>query len=128
MPMAMRILLGAIATQLLIDVVALALPGGHAADLGSGLAALGIDLAILALLVHGSELARSLVRLGAGIGMVLDGWLLITTLVWAPRDLVGIGAIFTAGLMFAMSALAFAILGREDVKSWVFDRWLARHG
>jgi hypothetical protein len=126
MPMAMRLLLGAIAAQLLIDVVALALPG-HAADVGSGVAALGIDLAILALLAHGSELARSLVRIGAGVGMALDAWLLLTTWVWAPRDLVGFGAIFTAGLMFAMSTLAFVVLGREDVKRWVFDRWLARH-
>jgi hypothetical protein len=126
MPVAMRLLLVAIAIQVLLDIAALVVPGAQPAW-GSALLALAVDLAVLVLLARGSEVARALVRIAAGLGMAIDAWLLVATIVWAPRDLVGIGAVITAALVLATSTLAFAILGREDVMRWVFERWLARH-
>jgi hypothetical protein len=126
MPWAMRLLLAALAIQVLLDVAALVVPGAQPA-VASGIAALAIDLLVFGLLARGSEVARGLVRIAAGLGMAIDGWLLIATIVWAPRDLVGVGAVAAAALVLATSTLCFAILGRDDVVHWVFARWLQRH-
>jgi hypothetical protein len=126
MPVAMQLLLVAIAIQVVIDVAALVVPGAQP-SWGASFVALAIDVVVLVLLARGSELARSLVRLAAGLGMAIDAWLLVATVTWAPRSVVGLGAVVTAALVLATSTLAFAILGRQDVMRWVFDRWLQRH-
>jgi hypothetical protein len=126
MPMAMRLLLVAIAMQVVLDVAALVVPGANVEPV-SAIVALSIDLVVLAVLARGNEIARSLVRLAAGLGMAIDGGLLIATIVWAPRDTEGLVAIGAAALVLATSTLAFMILGRHDVMTWSFDRWLAVH-
>ena len=126
MPMAMRLLLVAIAVQVLLDVAALVVPGARPEPVSASVA-LTVDVLVLALLARGNEIARSLVRLAAGLGMAIDGWLLIATLVWTPHDAEGLAAIGAATHVLATSTLAFAILGRHDVTTWAFDRWLAVH-
>lgn len=127
MPWSLRVLLCAIGAQILLDVAALVVPGARGGEMTLAFGALAIDLAVLALLARGSELARGLVRLAAGFGMALDALLLLGSLAWAPRDGAGLGAVLMATNMLATSTIAFAILGRDDVMQWVFARWLARH-
>jgi hypothetical protein len=130
MPAAMRALLAAIGLQLALDAAAIATaataPAGGARWSPLELGVLALDAAVAILLARGSELARALVRLFAALGMAFDAWLLAVTIAWAPPGLAGGVAIATAALLLALSAFAFVVLGRADVRAWAFARWLVR--
>lgn len=129
MPRIMRWLLVALAAQLLVDVGALVLgePTGSTPTTALEVGALLVDAAVLVMLSRATELTRVLIRTAAGVGMAIDAWILLSVLVWAPRDPAGIVALATSAGLVAASAFAFVVLGREDVKAWVFLRWLRRH-
>lgn len=126
-PRALRWLLLALALQLVLDVATLALgdrrdPAATALEAG----ALFVDGVVLALLARATELTRSLLRTAAAVGMAIDAWILLGVLTWAPRDAAGLVMLATSVALVAASALAWVVLGREDVKAWVFARWLQR--
>jgi len=126
-PRALRWLLLALALQLVVDLGTLALgergtPDRTALEAG----ALFIDGLVLALLARATELTRTLLRTAAGAGMAIDAWILLGVITWAPRDAAGITMLVTSIGLVAASAFAWVVLGREDVKAWVFARWLAR--
>jgi hypothetical protein len=126
-PRALRWLLVALALQLVVDVITLGLgqrrdPTATALEAG----ALFVDGVVLALLARATELTRSLLRTAAAVGMVIDGWILLGVLTWAPRDGAGLLMLATSVGLVAASAFAWLVLGREDVKAWVFARWLRR--
>lgn len=117
----------ALALQLLVDVGTLAMgergaPSTTALEAG----ALFVDGLVLVLLARATELTRALLRTAAGAGMALDAWILLGVLTWAPRDAGGWLMLATSLGLVAASAFAWVVLGREDVKAWVFDRWLRR--
>lgn len=127
MPRALRWLLLALALQLVVDLGTLTLgergaPGTTALEAG----ALFVDGLVLALLARATELTRTFLRTAAGAGMALDAWILLGVLTWAPRDPAGVVMLATSLGLVAASAFAWVVLGREDVKAWVFARWLAR--
>lgn len=129
MPRIMRWLLIALAAQLLVDIGALVLgdPAGSVGTAALEVGALVVDAAVLLMLSRANELTRVLIRTAAGVGMAIDAWILLGVLVWAPRDAAGIVALATSAGLVAASAFAWFVLGREDVKAWVFDRWLRRY-
>jgi hypothetical protein len=127
MPPALRWLLLALALQLVVDVATLALgerqtPTTTALEAG----ALFVDGVVLALLARATELTRALLRTAAGAGMAIDGWILLSVIAWAPRDPAGLTALAASLGLVVASAFAWFVLGREDVKAWVFARWLSR--
>jgi hypothetical protein len=124
-PRALRWLLVALALQLVVDVATLGLgdrQGPTATALEAG--ALFVDGMVLALLARATELTRSLLRTAAAAGMAIDAWILLGVLTWAPRDAGGLTMLVTSVGLVAASAFAWLVLGREDVKAWVFARWL----
>lgn len=127
-PRALRWLLLALAIQLVVDLATLAL-GEHDAPSTTALeaAALFVDGLVLALLARATELTRTLLRTAAAAGMAVDAWILLGVITWAPRDHTGWAMLAASVGLVAASALAWVVLGREDVKAWVFARWLARH-
>ena len=130
MPRALRWLLGALALQLLVDVLALLLgpPAGSVVTAGLELGALVVDLAVLLMLARATELTRVLVRGAAGVGMAIDAWILLGGLAFMPRDPEGIVALLTSVGLVVASAFAWIVLGRRDVQAWIFARWLQAHG
>lgn len=124
----MRWLLIALAVQLAIDLVALLWgePAESAKTAALEWGALVVDCAVLVMLSRATELTRVLIRTAAGIGLAIDGWILWGVLMWAPHDPAGITALVTSAGLVAASAFAWVVLGREDVKAWVFGRWLRR--
>ncbi len=124
----MRWLLLALTAQLLVDLASLGLgerpsPMTTALELG----ALLVDLAVLVMLARATELTRAFLRGAAALGMAIDAWILLGVLAWAPRDADGLVALATSVGLVAASAFAWVVLGREDIKAWVFARWLRRH-
>jgi hypothetical protein len=85
-----------------------------------------VDGLVLVLLARATELTRALLRTAAGAGMAIDAWILLGVLTWAPRDAAGWLMLAASLGLVAASAFAWVVLGREDVKAWVFDRWLRR--
>jgi hypothetical protein len=126
-PRALRWLLVALALQLVVDLGTLTL-GEHGAPDRTALevGALFVDGLVLALLARATELTRTLLRTAAGVGMAIDAWILLGVITWAPRDPAGVTMLATSLGLVAASAFAWVVLGREDVKAWVFARWLAR--
>jgi hypothetical protein len=127
-PRALRWLLLALALQLVVDLATLALsermdPSTTALEAG----ALFVDGLVLALLARATELTRTLLRTAAAAGMAIDAWILLGVITWAPRDPSGWAMLAASVGLVAASALAWVVLGREDVKAWVFARWLAHH-
>lgn len=127
-PRALRWLLFVLALQLVVDLGTLTL-GEHGAPSTTALeaGALFVDGLVLALLARATELTRTLLRTAAGVGMAVDAWILLGVLTWAPRDAVGTTMLATSVSLVAASAFAWVVLGREEVKVWVFERWLRRH-
>lgn len=128
-PRALRWLLLLLGLQLLVDIGTLALdertdPGRTMLETG----ALLVDGVVLALLARATELTRTLIRAAAGAGMAVDAWILLGTITWAPRDPTGMTMLAASVGLLAASAFAWIVLGREDVKAWIFARWLARQG
>lgn len=129
MPRVMRWLLLALVAQLVADLVALlwsdpaTSPTGTMLEIG----ALLVDIGIVLMLARATELTRALVRSAAGVGMAIDAFLLLGGLIWAPRDLESLLVLATSAGMVVASAFAFVVLGREDVKAWIFARWLHKH-
>jgi hypothetical protein len=124
----LRWLLLALAIQLLMDLTTLILgerrsPATTTLEIG----ALLIDTVVLVMLARATELTRALLRTAAGLGLAVDGWILLGVLAWAPRDAAGLVALGTSFALVLASAFAWVVLGREDVKAWVFARWLRRH-
>ena len=70
--------------------------------------------------------ARNIVFLSVLLFIHVVIWILMGVIVWAPRDPAGITALCTSAGLVAASAFAWVVLGREDVKAWVFMRWLRR--
>jgi hypothetical protein len=129
MPALMRALLAVIVVQIVIDVVALATSTtATAAELTLLCGAIGVDATVAALLARGSDRARALVRMAAGLGMAVDAWLLLTTIVWSPPTAARRVAIATAAILFVCSAATFVVLGAPAVRTWMFERWMIRRG
>jgi hypothetical protein len=127
-PRALRWLLLALALQLVADVATLA--GGERQTLATTVLEVGallVDGVVLALLTRATELTRTLLRTAAGLGMAIDAWILLGVLTWAPREAASLTVLATSVGLVAASGFAWVVLGREDVKAWVFARWLRRH-
>ncbi len=128
MPRALRWLLLALAVQLVVDGITLGVgEAGTPTDLALEAGALLVDGLVLALLARATELTRALLRTAAGVGMAIDTWILLGVVTWAPRDPAGLVMLATSVGLVAASVIAWVVLGREDVKAWVFARWLDRH-
>ncbi len=130
MPAVMRWLLVALAAQLLLDVGMLVLgdPSSSTFALVAELGALVVDAAVLLMLARATELTRALIRSAAGVGMAIDAWILLGSITFVPRDAEGLVMIATSVALVVASAFAWVVLGREDVRAWVFTRWLERQG
>ena len=102
-------------------------PAHSAGTTALELGALLVDAAVVLMLARATELTRVLIRAAAGVGMAIDAWILMGLVMWAPGDPSGITALITSAGLVAASAFAWFVLGREDVKAWVFHRWLRRH-
>lgn len=115
--------------QLLVDLLAL-VGGERQSPMTTGLeiGALLVDTAVLVMLARATELTRAFLRGAAALGMAIDAWILLGVLAWAPRDPAGLVALATSLGLVAASAFAWVVLGRDDIKAWVFARWLHRHG
>lgn len=129
MPRALRWLLLALAAQLSVDLATL-LWGEPQTPVTTALelSALLVDAVVLVMLARATELTRTLLRTAAAVGMAIDAWILLGVLTWAPRDAGGLTALLTSLGLVAASGFAWVVLGREDVKAWIFLRWLSRHG
>lgn len=79
MPRAMRWLLWVLVGQLLVDIGALAFgePSESVPAIALEVGALGVDAAVLLLLVRATELTRVVIRAAAGVGMAIDAWILL---------------------------------------------------
>lgn len=128
MPIVLWALVIVLVMQVVLDIASLAESWSHTSSLQVWIefAALAVDASILTLLLRGSETTRVFLRLAAGLGMVVDGALLLSTLVWAPSGVEGMVAIGTAAALLSFSVFAYWALGRESVSQWMFTRWLAR--
>lgn len=129
MPRALRWLLLALGAQLVVDLATLAL-GEPQTPMTTALEllALVVDAVVLGMLTRANEVTRTLLRTAAAAGMAIDAWILLGVLTWAPRDAVGLTALVTSLGLVGASAFAWVVLGREDVKAWIFGRWLWRQG
>ncbi|MEM7160129.1 MAG: hypothetical protein AAF799_45245 [Myxococcota bacterium] len=130
MPRAMRWLLVAMGLQLVVD-LAMLLWGPPAASVGASVLEVGallVDAGVLLMLVRATELARVLVRGAAGVGMAIDAWILLGGLAFMPRDLGELQVRLGSVALVAASMFAWVVLGRDDVKAWIFARWLRKHG
>lgn len=126
-PRALRWLLLALVLQLLVDVATLVTGERQAlATTVLEVGALLVDGVVLVMLTRATELTRTLLRTAAGLGMAIDTWILLGLLTWAPRDAASVTVLVTSVGLVAASAFAWVVLGREDVKAWVFARWLRR--
>lgn len=126
MPIVLRLLVVAMAAQIGLDVVGLAL-GWAAAGWGARLVEVGalvLDVAILGAIVVGSEWVRRLLRVGAAAGLAVDT-VLVTLLVGHGADM---PALLTGLALLAGSGFTFWALGHPTVEAWVFERWVARRG
>ena len=129
MPRALRWLLLALAVQLVVDLATLVLGEPQTPrTTGLEILALVVDAVVLGLLARATEVTRTLVRTAAAAGMAIDAWILLGVLTWAPRDVAGLTALVTSLGLVGASAFAWVVLGREDVKAWIFGRWLWRQG
>ncbi|MEM9462582.1 MAG: hypothetical protein AAGF11_51015 [Myxococcota bacterium] len=128
MPRVMRWLLIALVVQLVVDLVVLVWgePAESAQTAALEWGALVVDSAVVVMLSRATELTRVLIRTAAGVGLSIDGWILWGVLMWAPHDPAGITALVTSAGLVTASAFAWIVLGRDDVKAWVFGRWLRR--
>lgn len=126
----MRWLLVVLAAQLLVDVAVMALGRPATSPLVAALelGALFVDAAVLLMLARASELTRAFVRGAVFVGMSIDAWILLGGLTYAPRDLEGVLAVASSAALVATSAFAWVVLGREDVRAWIFARWLRARG
>lgn len=125
MPPLLRVLVLALAAQTVLDAAGIGL-GWADAPWTTRLvevAALLLDLAMLAALTIGVEWVRRLLRLGAAIGVAIDT-VLVTLLVGHGADS---GAIATGVALLGGSLFTLWALGHRSVQAWVFDRWLLRH-
>lgn len=129
MPRLMRWLLVVLAVQLVVDVVVLTVGDPARSKLGTALevGALVVDAGVLLMLARATELTRALIRGAAFIGMAIDAWILLGGLTYAPRDAEGVWMVISSAGLVAASAFAWIVLGREDVKAWIFSRWLRAH-
>ncbi len=129
MPRIMRWLLVALSAQLVLDLGMLIFgdPASSTLALAAELGALVVDTTVLLMLARATELTRALLRSAAGVGMVIDAFILLGSVTWVPRDAEGLVTITTSAALVVASAFAWVVLGREDIKRWVFDRWLAAH-
>lgn len=131
-PPALRLLLLLLSLQVLADLALLLWgdPSGSPAEGHVEFAALAVDVAVLGLLYRATEFTRLALRAAAAIGMVVDAWLLLGVLLaWSVSRSPGAEHRFaiatSVGLVLA-SAFTWWVLGRADVKSWIFSRWLRR--
>lgn len=128
-PRILRWLLLALAAQLLVDAGTLVWGERQsAATTVLEVGALLVDAVVVGLLARATELTRALLRTAAAAGMAIDAWIMLGVLAWAPRDEAGLTALATSAGLVAASAFAWVVLGRDDVKAWVFARWLRRYG
>lgn len=126
----MRWLLVVFAAQLLVDVAVMA-PGQPATSplvAALELGALFVDAAVLLMLARAGELTRAFVRGAVFVGMSIDAWILLGGLTYAPHDLEGVLAVASSAALVATSVFAWIVLGREDVRAWIFARWLRTRG
>jgi len=130
MPMILRVLVGCVALQLMIDVGALALgwADGTVGTRASELGALVLDLGLLVALLHGDDRMRALLRLGATAGLAIDVVLLVQWWAYAPADGSRLATGGLAGALVAGSAFAVWALGHRDAQAWSFARWAERRG
>lgn len=129
MPRVMRWLLGILAVQLLIDLAVLLFGSPSSSELAAALevGALLVDAGVLLMLVRATELTRALVRGAAFVGMAIDAWILLGGLTYAPRDAEGVLMLASSAGLVAASAFTWIVLGRDDVRAWIFERWLRAH-
>jgi hypothetical protein len=125
MPWPLAVLVAWLGLQLVVDVAVLATPSegalGPAWIDGLGIA---IDVAILLGLATGSDAVRRLVRLACAVGLAFDT---VTVGQWWMYG--GSGASWLGALVIALwlgSAFGWWALGHPDVRTWMFERWLAR--
>lgn len=125
MPPLLRVLVLALAAQTVLDAAGIGLGWSDApwSTRLAEVAALLLDLAMLAALTIGVEWVRRLLRLGAAIGVAIDT-VLVTLLVGHGADA---GAITTGVALLGGSLFTLWALGHRSVQAWVFDRWLVRH-
>lgn len=126
MPPLLRALVLALAAQTVLDAAGIGLGWSDAPWTTRlvELAALGLDLAMLAGLTVGAEWIRRLLRLGAAIGVAIDT-VLVTLLLGHGADT---GAIATGVALLGGSLFTLWALGHASVQAWVFQRWIVRHG
>lgn len=126
MPRAMRWLLWVLAAQIVVDLVVLLTGDPARSSMGTALevGALLVDAGVVLMLARATELTRGLIRGAAFVGMAIDAWILLGGLTYAPRDLEGVLMVASSAGLVAASAVAWLVLGREDVKAWIFARWL----
>ena len=125
MPWMLRVLVVLLGVQIVVDVAALATTSGPGLEPILGGLGLVVDVAVVAGLLHGSEVVRRLVRLAAALGVGYDAvqiarW--FGTVATGPDTLAGV----LAGSLFAGSLFVFWAVGHRDVQRWMFDRWVAR--
>lgn len=125
MPPLLRVLVLALAAQTVLDAAGIGLGWADAAWTTRlvELAALLLDLAMLAGLTVGAEWIRRLLRLGAAIGVAIDT-VLVTLLLGLGAEA---GAVATGVALLGGSLFTLWALGHRSVQAWVFDRWLLRH-
>lgn len=129
MPRVMRWLLAVLATQLAVDLAVLVWGSPSSSSLAAALevGALLVDAAVLVMLARATELTRALIRGAAFVGMVIDAWILLGGLAYAPRGVEGVVVLASSAALVAASAFTWIVLGRDDVRTWIFWRWLRAH-